>query len=100
VVIVPALAGPFDLGAVVARIALYLDPTTGQARAVSDPLPTILHGVPVDLRSTSLRAERPNFTLNPTSCDEKSFAGNAISSLGQAAPLFERFQVGGCKSLP
>jgi hypothetical protein len=100
VVIVPAVAGPFDLGAVVARIALYLDPTTGQARAVSDPLPGILHGVPVDLRSASLRAERPDFTLNPTSCDEKSFGGAAISSLGQAAPLFERFQAGGCKSLP
>jgi hypothetical protein len=100
VVIVPAVAGPFDLGSVVARVALYLDPTTGQVRAVSDPLPTILHGVPVDLRSTSLLVDRSNFTINPTSCDEKSFGGAAISSLGQAAPLFERFQVGGCKSLP
>jgi hypothetical protein len=100
VTIVPAVAGPFDLGAVVAGVALYLDSTTAQVRAVSDPLPTILHGVPVDLRSVALRAERPDFTINPTSCDEKSFAGNAISSLGQAAPLFERFQVGGCKSLP
>jgi hypothetical protein len=99
VTIVPAVAGPFDLGAVVARVALYLDSTTAQVRAASDPLPTILHGVPVDLRSVALRAERPDFTLNPTSCDEKSFAGTAVSSLGSPAPLFQRFQVGGCKSL-
>ena len=100
VTIVPAVAGPFDLGAVVARVALYLDPTTAQVRAVSDPLPTILHGVPIDLRSVALRAQRPNFTLNPTSCEEKSFAATATSSLGSPAPLFQRFQVGGCKSLP
>jgi hypothetical protein len=100
VTIVPAVAGPFDLGTVVVRIALYLDPSTGQGRAVSDPVPTILHGVPVDLRSVALRADRPNFTINPTSCDEMAFGGTAVSSLGQAAPLFARFQVGGCKSLP
>jgi hypothetical protein len=100
VAIAPAVAGPFDLGAVVNRSALYLDPETGQGRIVSDPLPTILHGVPIDLRSVAVRAERSQFTLNPTSCDEKSFGGQAISTLGQAAPLFERFQVGGCKSLP
>jgi hypothetical protein len=100
VVIAPAVAGPFDLGTVVNRSALYLDPETAQGRIVSDPLPQILHGVPVDLRSVAVRAERPSFILNPTSCDEKSFGGQAISALGQAAPLFSRFQAGGCKSLP
>jgi hypothetical protein len=100
VAIVPAVAGPFDLGVVVSRIAVFLDPETAEARAVSDPLPTILDGVPLDLRSVALRADRPNFSLNPTSCDEKSFGGQAITTLSQAVPLSERFQVGGCKSLP
>ena len=100
VAIVPAVAGPFDLGTVVSRIAVYIDPVTAEVRAVSDPLPTILDGVPLDLRSVALRADRPNFSLNPTSCAVKSFGGQSISTLGQAAPLFERFQVGGCKSLP
>lgn len=100
VAIVPAVAGPFDLGAVVSRIAVFLDPVTAEARAVSDPLPTALQGVPLDLRSVALRADRPNFSLNPTSCDEKSFGGQAITTLAQAVPLAERFQVGGCKSLP
>ena len=100
VAIVPAVAGPFDLGTVVSRIALYIDPTTTQVRVVSDPLPTILDGVPVDLRSIAVRASRPGFSLNPTSCDVKSFDGAATSTLGQITPLAQRFQVGGCKSLP
>jgi uncharacterized repeat protein (TIGR01451 family) len=98
--IAPAIAGPFDLGTVVVRAALYLDPETAQGRIISDPLPLILHGVPVDLRSIAVHADRPNFSLNPTSCDEKSFGGQVLSSLGQPAPLSQRFQVGGCKSLP
>lgn len=100
VAIAAAVAGPFDLGTVVVRSAIYLDSTTAQGRVVSDPLPTILDGVPIDVRSVAVRAERPNFSLNPTSCDPKSFAGTATSTLGLVAPLSERFQVGGCKSLP
>jgi hypothetical protein len=98
--IIPAVAGPFDLGTVVVRAGIYLDPATAQGRIVSDPLPQILDGVPLDVRSVAVRATRPGFTLNPTSCDEKSFGGQVLSALGAAAPLFERFQVGGCKSLP
>jgi hypothetical protein len=100
VAIAPAVAGPFDLGTVVVRSALYLDPVTAQAHVVSDPFPQILAGVPIDLRSVAIRVERPNFALNPTSCAEKSFGGTLASALGTPAALFARFQVGGCKSLP
>ena len=100
VTIAAAIAGPFDLGTVVIRSALYIDPTTAQARVVTDPLPQILDGIPLDLRSAAVRIERPGFSLNPTSCNEKSFTGSLTSTLGQAAPLAQRFQVGGCSSLP
>jgi uncharacterized repeat protein (TIGR01451 family) len=100
VVITPAVAGPFDLGVVVSRIAVYLDPTTAQGRAVSDPLPQLLDGIPLDLRSVSLNMSRPSFTFNPTSCDVLSFSGSATSALGAVAPLSERFQAAGCASLP
>ena len=99
VAIAAAVAGPFDLGTVVVRSALYLDPATAQGRVLSDPLPQILHGVPVDLRSVAIRIDRPNFTINPTSCAQKSFGGAVSSPLGIAAPLAQRFQVGGCESL-
>jgi len=100
VVITPAIAGPFDLGTVVVRAALYLDPDTAQIHAVSDPFPTILHGIPLDLRSVAVSLDRPGFTLNPTSCDEMAITGQAVSVFGQAAPLAQRFQVGGCGRLP
>jgi hypothetical protein len=99
VVITPAIAGPFDLGTVVVRAALNVDPFTAQIHAVSDPFPTILHGIPLDLRSVAVKLDRPGFTLNPTSCEEMAITGSATSPLGQIAPLRQRFQVGGCSAL-
>jgi hypothetical protein len=99
VVISPAVAGPYDLGAVVARVALYVNSETAQAHAVSDPLPTILQGVPLDVRSIALKMDRPNFTLNPTSCDPMAITGSALMATGQSAALTSPFQVGGCSAL-
>jgi len=98
-IITPAVAGPFDLGTVVTRVALYVNPDTAQIHAVSDPLPTILDGIPLDVRSVALKMDRPNFTLNPTSCDPLAITGTATSALGQGAALSQRFQVGGCRGL-
>jgi hypothetical protein len=100
VIITPAIAGPFDLGTVVIRTATYIDPETALVRAVSDPLPTILQGIPLDLRSAVVKLDRPDFTLNPTSCDPKSIAATTTSLFGQAASLQARFQAAGCQSLP
>jgi hypothetical protein len=99
-VITPAVAGPFDLGTVVVRAALHVEPETTQIHAVSDPFPQILHGIPLDLRSVAVSLGRPQFTLNPTSCEEMQITGSAVTAQGQAAPLQSRFQVGGCQALP
>jgi uncharacterized repeat protein (TIGR01451 family) len=98
-IITPAIAGPFDLGTVVVRTALYVNPVTAQGRAVSDPLPQILDGIPLDIRSVAVSLDRPDFTLNPTSCDRMAIAGAATSTLGALAPLSTPFQVGGCPAL-
>lgn len=99
-IVTPAVTGPFDLGNVVVRATLHVDPATAQIRVVSDPLPTILHGIPLDLRDIQVSIDRPGFTLNPTSCNESRFVGTASSELGASAPLSERFQVGSCTALP
>jgi hypothetical protein len=98
-VVVPAVAGPFDLGTVVVRNALNVDPATTQITAVSDELPSILQGIPLDIRSIDLKLAKPSFTLNPTSCDPMAITGAATSLLGQEAALNSRFQVGGCGAL-
>jgi hypothetical protein len=99
VVIVPAVAGPFDLGTVVVRTALYVNERTAQITAKSDPLPTILHGIPLDVRSIAIQMSRSNFTLNPTSCDPLELGGEALSPVPATAALRQRFQVGGCRGL-
>jgi len=100
VIITPAVAGPFDLGVVVVRAAIYLDPETTVVRTISDPLPTILEGIPLDLRSAVVRLGRAQFTLNPTSCEPKSVFATATSVFGQSVALSSSFEVGGCKALP
>jgi hypothetical protein len=99
-IVTPAAAGPYDLGTVVVRAALNVDPETARIHAISDPIPQILQGIPLDVRSIVLRMDRPNFTLNPTSCDPMELTGTATSPFGSAAVLKSPFQVGGCEALP
>ncbi len=67
-VVTPATAGPFDLGTVVVRVALFVDPETAQIRAASDPIPSVFGGTQLSVRSVDVDVDRKNFTLNPTSC--------------------------------
>jgi hypothetical protein len=98
-VVTPAVAGAYDLGTVVVRAALHVNPANAQITAVSDNLPTILKGIPLDIRSIQVRLDKPNFTLNPTSCNALQFAGSLLSTLGQPASLLSRFQLGECVNL-
>jgi len=98
--VVPAVVGPFDLGSVVVRNALRVNPETAQTTAVSDPFPTILYGLPVQLRDLRIETNRPNFTLNPTSCEPMKVETQLTSSEGATASPSVRFQVAGCEALP
>ena len=95
-IITPATAGPYDLGTVVVKSALKVDPETARITAVSDPIPQILQGVPLDVRSIALKLDKPNFTLNPTSCNPFAISGQLLSTQGQAAALQNPFQVAEC----
>jgi hypothetical protein len=108
--IVPAVAGPFDLGTVVTRGAVDLDPKTGQVQldgGRSDPVPRILEGIPLRLKDVRVNVDRPEFGLNPTSCDPLSIRaqlwGAGIDPLSAAddasVSLSVPFQVGNCARL-
>jgi hypothetical protein len=75
VVTTPALAGPFDLGTVVVRVALFIDPETAQVHAVSDPLPDVYGGAKLDIRAIDLNLYRKKFMLNPTNCAAQATTG-------------------------
>lgn len=74
-VITPALSGPFDLGTVVVRVALNVNPKTAQVNAVSDAIPDVFGGVKLDLRSIDVNVNRKKFMLNPTNCAKQATAG-------------------------
>ncbi len=98
-VVTPAVAGPFDLGTVVVRNAVNVNPLTAQISVASDPFPTVLHGVPLDLRDVRVNLDRPGFTLNATSCEPASI-GSTITSAGdlKASPSVH-YQASGCERL-
>ncbi len=99
--VVPAVAGPFDLGTVVVRSALDLDPTTADVfvdGAASDPIPHILEGIPLAVRDLELYIDRPNFTLNATSCDEEQAKATLFAG-SLSAGLASRYQASGCGAL-
>jgi hypothetical protein len=99
VLVAPAIAGPLDLGNVVVQTALKIDPETAQVSALSDPIPTILHGILVDIRDIRVSLNRPHFTLNPTSCEPMSVNAEVRGEGGATARLSNHFQVGGCEKL-
>ncbi len=78
VFVTPAVAGPYDLGTVVVRTALYVDPETAQVKAVSDPIPDVFGGVKLDVRAIDVSISRKNYTLNPTNCRSSSVASNVF----------------------
>jgi hypothetical protein len=106
-VVTPATAGPFDLGTVVVRVALFVDPETAQVHAVSDPIPHVFGGALLDLRTVAVTLDRKEFALNPTNCSPMAVGGTlrgggsnpldpaAFSSLPVSAP----FKVNGCDGL-
>ncbi len=99
-VITPALSGPYDLGNVVVRAALHVDPFTAQITAVSDPLPLIREGIPLRLRSVRINLNRPNFAINPTNCNPLKIGATVTGNQGGVANLTERYQVANCGTLP
>lgn len=99
VIITPAVAGPFDLGVVVVRTALFVDESTAQVSAKSDPIPLILQGIPLAVRSVAIRLDRDQFSLNPTNCEAKQFTGQVLSPAGHSADLVSPLQVAGCSGL-
>jgi hypothetical protein len=105
-----ALVGPFDLGVVIVRSAIRVNPRSAQVSidsAGSDPIPHILRGIPLHLRDIRVYVERPQTMLTPTSCDKEQ----ALSTLtGAGADPFsptdestatttQRYQVLGCSAL-
>jgi hypothetical protein len=99
-VVVPAKAGPFNLGNIVVRAAIHIDPHTAQVTVVSDPLPQMVDGVPLRVQTVNVTIDREGFTFNPTSCEPMRVSGTLTGTGGASVPVASRFQAANCASLP
>jgi hypothetical protein len=104
-IVVPAVAGPYTLsgttgqGTVVVRAKIMVDPHTAALTVTSDPLPTMLDGIPLQLKAVNVTIDRPEFTFNPTSCNKTAIAGSLSSFEGMSANVSTPFQVTNCANL-
>ncbi|MGH2864517.1 MAG: hypothetical protein ACRDJX_04625 [Solirubrobacteraceae bacterium] len=98
-VVVPAVAGPYDLGEVKTRAGITVGLYSGRVTVTAE-LPTIVEGVPLRLQSLNVSVSRPNFLFNPTSCGPLSTESMLGSSFAATQALSSGFQVGDCAVLP
>jgi hypothetical protein len=95
----PAVAGPFDLGKVVVRASIQVDPSTAQLTIVTTEIPKIIDGFPLEIKHVNVNINRPGFTFNPTSCSPMAVTGTIGSWEGASSPLSTPFQVTNCAAL-
>ncbi|HEV3093942.1 MAG TPA: hypothetical protein VGY30_05445 [Solirubrobacteraceae bacterium] len=98
-IVTRAAAGPLDLGQVVIRARLDVDPQTGALTISSDPLPQIVLGVPLRLRALRLDIDRLGFIVNPTDCRERQVLASVASAQGTVAALSNPFGLADCRVL-
>ena len=98
-IVTPAVAGPFDLGTVTVRSRLMIDPNNASVTILSDPLPTQLRGIPLQLKRVLVTVSRPNFEFNPTNCNPMEIEGILSGAQGASAAVASPFKVSGCEHL-
>jgi hypothetical protein len=99
-VVVPAIAGPFNLGTVVERAAISIDPHTSQIIITSDPLPRILDGIPLQIRTVVVNINRPGFMFNATNCAAQSVGAKISGVQAATVALASPYQAVNCSTLP
>jgi hypothetical protein len=100
----PAVAGPFNLGNVIVRAKIEVDPHTSALTITTDnsgpyKIPTILDGIPLQIKHVNVTIDRPGFTFNPTNCNPQAITGSVSSAQGASSPVSVPFQVTNCRSL-
>jgi len=99
-IVVPVVAGPFNLGTEVVRAAIAVNPNTAQITVTSNPLPTIKQGIPFQVRSVNVTIDRPGFTFNPTNCTPATVGATITSTAGASAGVSSPFEAANCATLP
>lgn len=100
VAVTPALAGPFDYGTQVVRVAVSVDPIDAHVFARSDTVPDIIGGVPIRMREIRVNIDRPHFMINPTNCSPFTIDSQGIGDQGTVVGFSSYFHADNCRTLP
>lgn len=104
-IVTPTTAGPFTLtgnggpGREIVRASIRVNPETSQITVLSDPLPRILEGIPLQIRTVRVTIDRPSFMFNPTNCNALGSSAAVTSTQGTSATAQSPFQATGCQAL-
>jgi uncharacterized repeat protein (TIGR01451 family) len=98
-IVVPAIAGPFNLGTIVLGARITVNPSTAALSIASGPLPQQADGIPLQIKTVNLDIDRQGFTFNPTNCQRLSVTGEAFSTAGATAQASSPFQAANCATL-
>jgi hypothetical protein len=97
-IVVPAVAGPFNLGPVTTRATINVDPYTARVTTTAT-LPTIVKGIPTRLRGVTVSINKQGFLLNPTSCSPLATESTITSTFGATQSLSSPLQLTACNAL-
>ena len=100
IIVVPAKAGPIDLGKVVVVNRVRLRPSDTGVDVISGDIPTVFGGVPLPVRRIEITVDRDNFFINPTGCDTRTFVASFTSDKGQTSSSSVALAAQGCENLP
>ena len=99
-VVIDVIAGPLDLGEAVIRAPIAVDPITGALSVTSDPLPQLIDGLPLQLRTFEMTIDRSEFLLNSVICDPGQIATTVQGSQGSSVQSTTSFTDTGCQNPP
>jgi hypothetical protein len=98
-IVVPVHAGPFNLGNIVVRARITVDPSTTALTVTTDPLPQVIDGVQLRIRKTNVTINRPGFIFNPTNCAQQKITATLSGTQGTQTEESVPFAVAGCAGL-
>jgi hypothetical protein len=94
------LAGPYDYGVVVVRVAIHVDPHDAHVFADSETVPKIIGGIPIRMRSIQVNINKPTFMINPTNCSPFSVVSHGIGDQGTSVAFSSFYRASDCGTLP
>jgi hypothetical protein len=86
-IVLPISPGPLELGTVIVRAGIEVNPSTGRLILTSGQLPRIVDGVPLHLDELLLQLDRGEFRIEGDSCESLAVTGTITSAQNSSVQI-------------